>query len=150
MHVIDEFSIKKICKARQEVEIKSRLYHQGRETDFILLGISLEAQFKFNNKYLLFLTEDCPFEEYLSIYLLDQSFNVLDRAGMFIQFTPGMLGNLKIENDHEISFTFFSNDEKWTLTILPTPKRVLTFGLKVPVRRPFSFFGKRYFELRCE
>jgi hypothetical protein len=35
MHVIDEFSIKKIRKARQEVEIKSRLYHQGRETDFI-------------------------------------------------------------------------------------------------------------------
>ena len=116
----------------------------------ILLGISLEAQFKFNNKYLLFLTEDYHFEEYLSIYLLDQSFNVLDRAGMFIQFTPGMLGNLKIEHGHEISFTFFSNDEKWTLTILPTPKRVLTFGLKVPVRRPFSFFGKRHFELCCE
>lgn len=150
MHVIDEFTINKIHRKREEVEIESYLNHQGRNTGVILLGVSLEAQFKFKDKYILFLTEDCPFEECLFIYLLDQTFNVLDRAEISIQFTPGILGDLKIENNHEISFTFFSNDEKWTLSILPAPKRVLTHGLKVPVKRPFSLFGKRYFDLRFE
>lgn len=150
MNIIDEFTINKIHRRREEVEIESCLNHQGRNTGVILLGVSLEAQFKFKDKYILFLTEDCPFEECLFIYLLDQDFNVLDRAEISIQFMPGILGDLKIENDHEISFTFFSNDEKWTLSILPAPKRVLTHGLKVPVKRPFSLFGKRYFELRWE
>ena len=108
MNIIDEFTINKIHRRREEVEIESCLNHQGRNTGVILLGVSLEAQFHFKDKYILFLTEDCPFEECLFIYLLDQDLNVLDRAEIFIQFTPGILGDLKIENDHEISFTFFS------------------------------------------
>ncbi len=147
---INDFTINKIHRKREDAEIESCLYHRGRNTGVILLGVSLEAQFKFKDKFILFLTEDCPFEECLFIYLLDQDFTLLDRAGIFIQFTPGILGDLKIENDHEISFTFFSNDEKWTMNILPETKRVLTHGFKVPVRRPFSLFGKRYFELRWE
>ncbi len=150
MHPIDEFTIKNIHGKDPDYDNTSNLYYQGRGTGVILEGLYLAAQYKFNNKYILFLTEDCPFEEGLFIYLVDQALNILDRAEISIQFAPGILADLKIENDHEISFSFFSNDEKWTLTILPTPKRVFTFGLKVPVRRLFSFYRKRYFELRCE
>lgn len=150
MHEVGEFTIVNIHGKNEDYDYTSHLYHQGNKTGLILEGLYLEAQYRFDYKYILFLTEDCPYEEGLFIYLLDQSFSVLDRAIMAIQYAPGILGNLKIENDHEISFSLFSPDEKWTLTTLPTPKRVLTHGLKVPVKRPFSLFGKRYFDLRCE
>jgi hypothetical protein len=150
MNVIDEFTIRNIHGKNEDYDNTSNLYYRGSDTGKILEGLYLAAQYKYNDKYVLFLTEDCPFEEGLFIYLLDHALTVLDRAIISIQFTPGILGDLKIENDHEISFTFFSNDEKWTLSILQAPKRVLTHGFKVPVRRPFSLFGKRYFELSFE
>lgn len=150
MQVIDEFTIKNIHGENEDYDYTSTLYYQGRDTGLILSGLYLHAQFKSDNKYILFLTEDCPFEEGLYIYFIGPSFKILDRAEIGMPYIPAILGHLKIENDHEISFTFFSNDEKWTLSILPAPKRVLTHGLKVPVKRPFSLFGKRYFELKFE
>ena len=150
MQSINDFTIENIHGKNKDYDYTSTLYYQGRDTGLTLAGLYLHAQFKSDNKYILFLTEKCSFEEGLYIYFIEPYFKILDRAEIGMPYIPAILDNLKIENDHEISFTFYSNDEKWTLTILPTPKRVLTFGLKVPVRRPFSFFGKRHFELCCE
>jgi hypothetical protein len=148
MHVIEDFSIQKFRQIKHpEENYSSRLFHKGFDTGVVLKGLILEAQFVCGHHYLMLLTHDCPFEETLSVYLLDQSFNVLDRAEIFSMFTMGILGDLKIENDREVSFTFFSSEEKFVLTVLPAPQRVLTHGLKVPIRRPFSIFSERYFDL---
>ncbi len=148
MYVIEEFSIQKFRQIKHpEENWSSRLFHKGFDTGVVLKGLILEAQFVCGHHYLLFLTHDCPFEETLSIYLLDQSFNVLDRAEIFSMFTMGIFGDLKIENEREVSFTLFSSEEKFALTVLQAPQRVLTHGLKVPIRRPFSIFAKRYFGL---
>ncbi len=150
MRRIDEFTLEKIDSESKDLEASSRLYHQGRETGRVLQGLELSAQFQGNDYYLLFLTEDCPFEEGLFIYHLDSGFKVLDRAEISNPLTPGILEDLHIENEREISFTFFSKDEKWVLSVLPQPKRVLTAGLAAPVKRPLKLGGKRYFELRFE
>lgn len=72
MHAIGEFTIKIIHGKDPDYDNTSNLYYQGRDTGIILEGLYLEAQYNFgNDKYILFLTEDCPFEEGLFIYLID-------------------------------------------------------------------------------
>ena len=76
MHIIDEFTIMNIHSKNEDYDNTSYLYYRGIDIGVILEGLYLAAQYKFNNKFILFLTEDCPFEEGLFIYLLDQTFNV--------------------------------------------------------------------------
>jgi hypothetical protein len=152
MHVIEEFSIQRFKQIkRPEEEYSSILYHRGCDTSVVLKGMILKAQLKCGNRYLLLLETDSPFAEGLFIYLLDQSFYVLDRAEISseigITYGGETLFNLRIENDMGISFSFFSDEEKWILTVLPKPRRVLTLGLQMLAVRPVSFFGKRHFEL---
>ncbi len=107
-----------------------------------LSGCVLEALFNLNNQHLLFTTDDCPFEEGLHIYLLDNSLKVLDFLELYAPYTPAILRNIKIIDPNKINFAFFHEEEKWELTVLETPK-FLPFKNQYPVRKKFSSFFKK-------
>lgn len=87
---------------------------------------------------------DSMYGEYLSIYLLDKSFQVKDLVNVDFGHLSGVivvLNDFQIVSDNEISFTL---DKPYSLKILNTPKRFT----KLPPyfkRRWYNMFSLKYF-----
>lgn len=110
-------------------------------------GEWLEAALLFDERYiLLFLTDDCPFEETLSIYLMDTQQNcIVDKAKIFQIYTPGIFTDLIIHSENKISFKFMA-EGGWTLELFKTPTKSIRHLLRSSVvKRPFSL--SRYFNV---
>jgi len=100
---ISNFSIKQIS------DTNSSLFYKGENCHCTLSGLDLEKQFQIDDKYhLLFLTYDCPFEERLNIYLLDNTFKILDKIAVFNIYTSGILTNVKPISEYIIEFDFYT------------------------------------------
>jgi len=109
-------------------------------------GYWLEAAYQYSNGYLVFLSHDCPFEETLSIYLLDFCGAVKDSAHIGGMYTTGCFRAVEIKQPAEIVFEFFA-EATWVAQLLPKPTfRIPFFFEPMCVSRPFGFH--RYFLLR--
>jgi len=123
----------------------------GRPVGQRLQGCVLEAAFQCDVGYLLFLTHDCPFEETLSIYLINKLGKIIDSANLFWMYRTGNFNNAQVQQFDEISFEFFDRvkDKEgtvWTLKMLPEPTfRIPLFFEPSGVFRKFLF--KRHFLL---
>lgn len=85
-------------------------------------GLLLEAAFETSdNNRLLWLSDDCPFEEGLHILLLDRTGQVLDAVETKTVYTAGILDIRAVAPDH-IDFTFFDRACMYRLTVGHTPK----------------------------
>lgn len=89
-------------------------------------GAVFEAAIQWRELYLLFLTDDCPFEETLNIHLLDERSNVLDSATMFWIYSTGMFETLQLIQPNIVQFRFFG-DTTWAVELLPKPAFRLPF-----------------------
>lgn len=89
-------------------------------------GAVLEAAIQWRELYLLFLTDDCPFEETLNIHLLDEKFNALDSATMFWMYSTGMFESLQLIQPNIVQFCFFG-DRTWAVELLRKPAFRLPF-----------------------
>jgi len=98
----------------------------GEETRHRIKGCWLEAAFQCDIGYLVFLTNDCPFEERLCIHLLDLSGKPLDSASIFWIYYTGNFRDWQIYQPDKLSFRF-SGDVRWTIQILPK------FGFRIPI-----------------
>ena len=124
----------------------SHLLRQGRPTGVRLAGSVLEKQFRAPQGDLLFLTEDCPYEEGLHIYLLGGESAVLDAVELGAAYAPGILSILAAGPGERVCFSFFGGDE-WSLELLPRPEFGLGLkGLPV-VRRKRMLPGKRWLRI---
>ncbi len=110
-------------------------------------GALLEAQFATGARYVLFVSEDVPFEEALHILLVDSDLSVLDSIELSADYTPGIFGNVVIAGPDIIEFSFFDRDEKWRLKIVDTPRRQL-WGNKHPVKKRSPFLHKQWLVLQ--
>ena len=88
-------------------------------------GQLLDAQLELSDgRLLLFVTDDCPHEEGLHIYLLSKQLTVLDQLDIGSAYTPGCFQNLTVIDSQSCSFTFFDN-QTMLLNLLPSPTRML-------------------------
>lgn len=110
-------------------------------------GAVLEAQFATGGRYVLFVTEDVPYEESLHILLIDSDLSVLDSVELSAHYTPGIFENVAIVEPDIIEFSFFDRAEKWRLKIVDTPRRQL-WGNKHPVKRHSPFLHKQWLVLQ--
>jgi len=123
----------------------------GRPTGQRVKGCVLEAAFQYNASYLAFLTHDCPFEETLSIYLINRLGKVMDSANLFWMYCTGNFSNVQTHQPDKISFDFFDRAKdkegtRWTLQVLPRPSfRMPLLFDPSGVFRPFGL--KRHFLL---
>jgi hypothetical protein len=80
---------------------------QGRDAGPPIAGATLERAFRLDDgRYLLFLTDDVPYEEALRVYLLDHDGAVLDGIILGSAYVTGSLQDVTIENDATIAFSF--------------------------------------------
>ena len=75
--------------------------------------------------YIVFATQDSPFEEELTILCLDAELGERDRRSIGRPYTPGLLEDVTPAGPTRITFRF-ARAEPWTLDI--TPRRFLGLG----------------------
>lgn len=121
---------------------RSRLVLHGRETDLDLPGAVLEASLRFGDEFLLFLTDDVPFEEGLHICLIDASGGLLDRVDLLAMYATGTLRDMQPLADGRVNFRFFDGP-LMQVRVLPMPKLMLpSIGLVSGISRAFSARGR--------
>lgn len=113
----------------------------GPEIDAAVLEAAVQAG---DGALLLFLTDDVPFEERLSIVLLSSQGELLDRAAIGGPYSTGHFSQLRIEGRDRLRFRFIGETD-WSLVRLAKPRLALP-GLGEPrgVSRPWAAL-KRHF-----
>lgn len=129
MKKIKEFSIKK------KSDSDSTLFFRGESCQIDVSGLSLEEQFKIDSFYLIFITDNCPYEEYLYIYLLNQKISIIDSLNVGLPYTPGLLKNIKLISNNTIDFDFHDN---------------IKYQLLINFKKYFlnNFFCKKYLTIK--
>jgi len=118
----------------------SELIQNGATTGVAIRGAILECAIKYDEYFLLFLTDDIPDEDTLSILLLDSQLRTLDRAALGGMYSTGSFSNIKLIPPNSVKFNFIGGCD-WQIDILPTPEFHIPFLSHVRgVKRPFSFF----------
>jgi len=126
----DGFSV-----TRVEGELpRSTLLWRGQPTAVTLDGVTLEHQLQLDGRYLLFLTEDSPYEEGLHIYLLDSERRVVDGLELAAAYAPGTLRGVQQDGAGAVSFSFFG-DDRWRLEVNDRPLGLLAARVASPVKR---------------
>lgn len=95
---------------------KARVIAEERPTDTVLEGHTLEAQYRCALGFLLFTSDDNPYEEVLHIRLLDYHFQVIDAVDLRQMYHPAMLHNLQVTGHNSLTFSFFG-DDCWYLNV---------------------------------
>ncbi len=118
---------------------KSELIQNGTATGVVIQGAILECAIKYGECFLLFLTNDIPDEDTLSIFLLDSQLRTLDRASLGGMYSTGSFTNVKLIPPSSVKFNFIGGCD-WRIDILPTAEFHIPFLSCVRgVKRPFSF-----------
>ncbi len=95
---------------------KSEITIEGTKLKLIINGVDLEACIKCDERYLVFTTDDCPFEESLNIYLLSSENEIIDNAAVFWPYVTGSFKLLSITDPDLVQFKFFG-DKDWQIKI---------------------------------
>jgi len=146
MRTAEELTIRLVHGADEgEVPTSEVLVH-GRSTGKLVSGKILEAAVQWENRYLLFMTDDVPFEEMLSIHLLDAQMNVLDSALIGSPYSSGAFTSLLLSEPNTVQFRFIG-DTLWRVELLSRPRfRVPFISEPSGVKRPVGFY--RHFIVR--
>lgn len=140
MRIVKELTAKLVHGANEGKVPASELLIHGTSTGKLVSGGVLEAAIQWENRYLLFMTDDVPFEEMLSIHLLDAKMNVLDSALIGSPYSSGVFTSLLLSEPNTVQFRFIG-DTLWRIELLSHPRFRIPF-LSEPsgVKRPIGFF----------
>jgi hypothetical protein len=99
--------------------VRGRLVRDGRVLSRgEVYGAILKAQFELpDGTFLLWLTDDSPYDEGLHIYLLNHDEALEDSLEAGADFTAGIL-QFKQLGDYWVDFSFFNNDSLYRLNVL--------------------------------
>ena len=114
-------------------------------TAIILDGATVESVVEYQGNFLVFLTNDIPYEEQLNIYYISSSLKVMDQATLGSIYVTGSFKSLQVTGFNQVSFTFFGT-AIWTICMSNKPFYYLPFinNLK-GVSRPFRL--RYYFKV---
>jgi hypothetical protein len=115
VRVADEISLRPITTG--EVAARSEVSIAGRATGSIVTGCVLEAAVRCEPGWLLFVTDDTPYEEMLAIHLLDEQGKLLDSARIGGPYTTGVFSNLRLDPPATARFNFIG-DAGWSVRVL--------------------------------
>jgi hypothetical protein len=141
-----ELTIRRVDARVESAVPTSEVLIDGVPRGTFVSGAVLEAALASDGRYLLFMTDDVPFEEMLSIHLLDRQLDLVDSARLGAPYSTGSFANLDIAGPSTVRFRFIG-DTTWSVELLPRPVFRLPFVPDAPgVRRRFGF--SRYFIVR--
>lgn len=126
---------------RSEIELS------GVATGVIVSGAVLEAGVACDRGFLVFLTDDVPYEETLSIHLLDRAGQLVDSATLGRAYATGVFTGLALQQPDVVNFRF-TGGHAWSVQVLSRPQLRLPFVAEAPgVSRRSGF--RRHFVVRA-
>lgn len=126
MRVASEIETRPIGGDAQEAPASSEVWLFGRRGAQVS-GAVLETAVQTDaGTYLLFLTDDIPHEDFLSIHLLDAAGDLLDSATIGSPYSTGAFSLLRMEPPNKVHFTFIG-ETNWMIEVLPKP------ALRIPM-----------------
>lgn len=142
---LENLSVKLLNPDRDKKIPRSVIFQNAKPVGKDVSGAILEAAVQWREWYLLFLTDDCPFEDSLNIHLLDEQFNALDSVAMFWMYSTGVFKSLKLIQPNIVQFRFFG-DSIWRVELLQKPTfRFPYFSEPLGVWRSLGF--SRHFKV---
>jgi hypothetical protein len=143
------FEIKSVHDSSNEIPFV-KLIFEPLAKQITLSGTLLNAQYSVDQYFILFVSDGYIYDEALHIYILDNVANLLESIEIFSLFVSdfAFLGDLRISSPNKLCFSFFSNSENWTLTVLEKPKIQLWANNDL-VKRNQPFLHKAYCTLEC-
>lgn len=86
----------------------------------VVTGSCFEAAVEAEGFYLLFLTDDNPFEDFLNIHMLDKQAKVIDSCKLGAPYSTGSFSQLQVSDDEKQGVSFrFIGETVWNLEIFP-------------------------------
>lgn len=139
LHKLDNLTVKVLNPDRDNEIPRSEIFQNAMPIGKYVTGAILEAAVQWREWYLLFLTDDCPFEDTLNIHLFDEQFNALDSAAMYWMYSTGVFKSLELIQPNIAQFRFFG-DTTWSVELLREPTfRLPFFTEPLGVWRSFGF-----------
>lgn len=149
--VIDGFSLALQNPAVEETAYqtpRAAVLRQGHAVGLAVDGVKLEAQFRVNtDAYLLLVSDDCPYEETLRVYLLNNNYNAIDYARLAYAYTAGVLRDIQIVGDNVLEFAF-TGSSRYRLTVHDRPRHF--WNASGGAGEAFRFLSKRHLEITRE
>jgi hypothetical protein len=105
---------------------KSAIVDHGRQTQSNVRGTMLELCASYKDWFLVFTTDNTPFEDMLHVHLLDNNFNILDSFTIGAMYSTGSFSEPQLIAPNKIVFRFIG-DTDWTITILDRTKLGLPY-----------------------
>ena len=122
----EEFSITLISESTDTESPKSQIWKNGKAINVFVDGQVCEACINYRDFYLVFTTNDSPFEESLNIYFLDRNFTPLDHAVLVWPYGTGSFNLMNLTEPNFIEFKFFGN-ATWRLELYPKKKLIIPY-----------------------
>jgi hypothetical protein len=138
-----------IPRSKPAEPAKSQLVFDGEPVATMVEGRLLEAQFEFGSVHVLILSDDCPYEEILHVYLLDDDLNALEHIELGTPLVSGVLRDVAIEGSDTVTFSF-DGSTKYRLTVHPQPKRSIRSLPSGARRRAGSWIQPKRLELSAD
>ncbi len=142
-----EFALKLISPPNGNAPV-SEILVNCHPTGVTLSGAILEAALGDSEHYLVFVTDDVPFEDTLRIYLLSRELEILDSATFAAAYSNGIFDQLENLGESTVCIIFFGT-AKYLLRILREPGFAIPLWSDPPgVWRPFTL--RRRFTLQVD
>ncbi|MEK0166718.1 hypothetical protein [Pseudescherichia vulneris] len=127
MHQVNSISLMKVREATDLSQAQSGIVLNGVNMGIIVPGQILEAAVKVSEqRYVLFLTDDVIFEEFLTVALIDLQDGVKEIIRLGNEYSTGGFEDLSFTAD-SINFRFI-DDSLWTIKTADSPHFRLPFG----------------------
>ena len=121
-----ELTIRAIeCSTELAIPSSEIIINQSATGD-VISGAVLEAAVSWNDFYLLFLTDDIPQEDTLSIHFLDKELKLLDSATIGAMYSTGSFTSLQLIKPNTLTFRFIG-DTDWKIKLFDKPTLTLPF-----------------------
>lgn len=102
-------------------EPSGEVWIAGRSTGTIVSGCVLEAAVRCRRGWLLFVTDGVPYEDMLTIHLLDERGRLLDSARIGGPYATGSFSQVRVEPPAIVRFRFI-DDADWSVRVLDKPR----------------------------
>ena len=145
LRLAEDVSIRPAGAGGDDEVPRSEILVGNRPTGHFVSGAVLEAAVRWNDCYLLFVTDGIPDEDSLGIHLLDGQLDVLDTARIGGPYTTGAFSDLTLDEPSTVRFRFIG-DVPWAVELLARPRFRVPLVTDSPgVFRPLGF--RRHFRV---
>lgn len=140
MQTTERISIHPLDDSDAESPAKSRVLIDKNVCEAVVAGSCFEAAVEGEGFYLLFLTDNNPFEDFLNIHMLDRQGKVIDSCALGAPYSTGSFSLLPVGGAKQgVAFRFIG-DTVWHLETFPERRFRLPF-----VSEPFGVWRPHAF-----